>query len=443
MNRYKEKAPSRLKVADALIQRMGYFVLPGFGVFTSSDESLSLLGREDGHYLDKPPNGIMKYPNQFAGEGGSRSAFCPIDHRAWEMRDVVKKNFGDRTVATHREPIQAVTTELLRALDTEFSDQLIVHPTEFARKMVIRTAEKVMFDFDLSDEEAAKVSAAYALFNNWCAKATMSKGFIDIGREPHKSYLSVITGQTDEGETTTNTGLVAGLSRLLFSDQQQDFNATLEYIAHHSIDLWNHMNENDQTICGDYLAKAEEHGMSEDEIILELTNIVGAAIASPASHLAFCLAVYARLDDDTKDRVRTDEEYRRSFYYEMQRLYQPLPWFMRDVVEPVEIDGKEMDSGTFVFFTYSYNRREDIWGADAAEFRPERFMEDPKLKSKLLFFGKGRRRCPGGKFGEAIARESFEALVEMYDVIAKGSLEYSLTEAIAPEGEIIFVKRSS
>lgn len=61
--------------------------------------------------------------------------------------------------------------------------------------------------------------------------------------------------------------------------------------------------------------------------------------------------------------------------------------------------GHQVKAGSLVFyFSYGMGRSADIWGSDFSEFKPERFIEDPKLSSnpfKFSAFQGGPRTCLG------------------------------------------------
>jgi cytochrome P450 len=103
---------------------------------------------------------------------------------------------------------------------------------------------------------------------------------------------------------------------------------------------------------------------------------------------------------------------------ESLRLYPLFAFNRRVAFKDVTLsDGTFIPKDTYVALaSYAMGRRTDVWGPDAAEFKPERFL-DPSNPSKLrqvssyqfISFGAGPRSCVGMKL----------AMLEMKTVLAK------------------------
>ncbi len=431
MGYIQEKAALSLRVVHNVLKRRGALTVNicPYGVFTASDQGLDLIARSDGNLVDKPRSGSLYYPNQFAGS--DRSAFCPMDAPVWGMRKVVRDVFGDGRTRDYREAVDVASKDAVELLVGQSG--LTANTNDLSRSLMLSISEQVMFGIKLSKDSLDEITTAYADFNQWCAITTVTKGFSDLGRYPKLSYKGLIEREAPEPQ---EKNALAKASSLIFGKSQERFNRSLTVIASHTEDVWMHLEEKDDPLFLKYKQMSGELGIDRTGIIVELTNILGGAISSPASFLGFSLAAYGRLDRGEQFRVRSDSVYRNAFYHEVQRLYQPLAWFIRNITNPVDVNGKEYKSGGFVFFSYTYNRRPDIWGVDSTAFRPERFIETPSLSQKLIFFGKGRRRCPAGKFGEAMAISAFENITDTYDVKAEGNLKVVLKDSLSPGGEI-------
>lgn len=86
------------------------------------------------------------------------------------------------------------------------------------------------------------------------------------------------------------------------------------------------------------------------------------------------------------------------------RLHPPVPVNIRQAVQNTTLprgggeDGKSpiyIPSGTIVSYcVYAMHRREDLWGSDADEFRPERW-DGRKTGWEFLPFNGGSRICLG------------------------------------------------
>jgi cytochrome P450 len=406
--------------------------IPGYGVISSTPDDLARFGQKDGIEFDKDPEGILKSANEFAG--GSRSAFCPINDPAWKLREVPRRLF-DRQHSELSASIAKETDQVLLGI-TKDNGQLTTEVLDFAREKVLRISEKLMFGVDLTEEKAAVISSAYKRFNSWCAVNALLKQIPESGRYPKMSYVSIFNN--DEGGEISEKdarGSMARMASLVFANQHKKFNDALVTIADHSEEIWLQLSRTQPSTFEEYQTKASELGLTERDIVLELTNVIGGAISSPSSFLAFSLSVYGRLPADEQQKIKTDSKYRHLYYMEVQRLYQPLPWLMRDSVVDNEV-GSTQKGAAFTFYTFDYNRNPKVWGEDANSYRPSRFEDDTRLYSKLIFFGKGRRRCPAGKFGEGVAVQCFEKLISEYGIEAKGPLKVGLSETIYPKGKI-------
>ena len=105
--------------------------------------------------------------------------------------------------------------------------------------------------------------------------------------------------------------------------------------------------------------------------------------------------------------LEKDLPYLNAVLNELLRLYPPLASMHRLSSGAVEISGQLIPSGTSVVVSpWAMNRSTAIWGEDAEQFRPERWLENTS-NVPLLTFSKGPRNC----IGEGFARKEFAALV--------------------------------
>lgn len=99
--------------------------------------------------------------------------------------------------------------------------------------------------------------------------------------------------------------------------------------------------------------------------------------------------------------------YLQAFIWESLRYHPPVALLFPKVVPPGgdTLDGRFVPGGTKIAFdSWSFGRRTDIYGKDAAVFRPERFLEasaERRLEMERtteLLFGFGRYMCAGKVF---------------------------------------------
>nr|CAB3492467.1 unnamed protein product [Digitaria exilis] len=112
-----------------------------------------------------------------------------------------------------------------------------------------------------------------------------------------------------------------------------------------------------------------------------------------------------------KPRVEADDmaklRYLRMVVKETLRLHPPAPLLLpREAMRDVSISGYDVAAGTRVLVNaWAIGRDPASWGADAEDFRPERFEAASDVEYnggdfEFVPFGAGRRICPGLAMGE-------------------------------------------
>ncbi|KAF2162367.1 hypothetical protein M409DRAFT_69247 [Zasmidium cellare ATCC 36951] len=115
---------------------------------------------------------------------------------------------------------------------------------------------------------------------------------------------------------------------------------------------------------------------------------------------------------------------------ETLRLYPAIPVTARDVVRPTQLAGQHVPAGTQIIVSpWAINRDETLWGADAHEFKPERWIDiDEAGKQRVnntggthsnyafLTFLHGPRSCIGQGFAKAELRLLVAAFVACFEM---------------------------
>ncbi|KAL9577512.1 MAG: hypothetical protein Q9212_006317 [Teloschistes hypoglaucus] len=153
------------------------------------------------------------------------------------------------------------------------------------------------------------------------------------------------------------------------------------------------------------------------------------------AHLLHDPALYAAIKEET-DRTITDKD-----DIDLARLTKACPRleaFLNEILRftvssqstrrvdsPTVIGNKTLQPGAFVFIPYrQLHFNEDVFGADAHEFKADRFLQNPELAKHPSFrpFGGGTTYCPG----RFVARQEvcvFVALMlHKYDVALVGAM---------------------
>jgi cytochrome P450 len=135
---------------------------------------------------------------------------------------------------------------------------------------------------------------------------------------------------------------------------------------------------------------------------------------SSAASLAWGFELLAR-SPGVQARLREDDPaYLDAVVKEVLRARPPLTIAPRKLLEPVEIDGHALPAGIqLAACLWLAMRRQDLW-PDAAEFRPERWLEEPAPNPMTWIpYGGGVRRCAGAPFAEMEMREVLRAAAEL------------------------------
>lgn len=108
---------------------------------------------------------------------------------------------------------------------------------------------------------------------------------------------------------------------------------------------------------------------------------------------------------------------------ETLRLHPAAPLLLpRECPESRHVLGYTVPKGAMVLVNvWAIGRDAATWGADAEEFRPERFEEEAApddfrgTNFKFVPFGAGRRMCPGMTFGLAIVKLALASFLFHFD----------------------------
>ncbi|KAL9000148.1 MAG: hypothetical protein Q9188_005739 [Gyalolechia gomerana] len=192
-----------------------------------------------------------------------------------------------------------------------------------------------------------------------------------------------------------------------------------------------------------FLYELAKHTGNEKELRDQIINTLIAGRDTTASLMSSTLFILSRRPDvwaklqaevtasldgktpPTFEQIK-DMKYLRFVLHEVLRLYPVVPinakFANKDTFlprgggprgeEPVFVQKGQM----IIWVIYSMHRREDLWGADAAEFRPERW-EGLQAGFKFLPFNGGPRICPGQQFALTEASYTIIRLCQTFSKI--------------------------
>ncbi|KAL1632890.1 hypothetical protein SLS58_011283 [Diplodia intermedia] len=116
---------------------------------------------------------------------------------------------------------------------------------------------------------------------------------------------------------------------------------------------------------------------------------------------------------------------------------------------PLVIDGKVIPPGAIIGCSaYSVHYDESVWGPDARQFRPERWLTDDakRLANYLVSFSKGSRQCIGINLAEAEILATFAHVFRKFDMelVTKSLTPRDVFATVLAEGGIkVLLKKKS
>lgn len=177
---------------------------------------------------------------------------------------------------------------------------------------------------------------------------------------------------------------------------------------------------------------------SDEEIHDHIYTFVAAGYETTALQTAFTLLLLA-MHNDVQDKVykeilkvfpnenKSDSESFKSLSYlemvikESMRLLPPVPIVGRETLEDLELDERVVPKGvTLLINFFNLHRRKDIWGPDADDFNPERFLPENEAKRHshtFLPFSQGPRDCIGKNYAMAAITTILVKFLRNYKVM--------------------------
>jgi cytochrome P450 len=157
-------------------------------------------------------------------------------------------------------------------------------------------------------------------------------------------------------------------------------------------------------------AEADGGRLTHDEVLAMVANLLVGGHDTTASQLA-CTALTLARHPAAVDHLRHSHDLVASATTETIRYEPSIPAVPRTVVEPVEVAGEELPSGSVLLLaTAAANREPGVW-KDPDRFAVDRFA-DPGAP-RLLTFGSGPHYCLGAALARLTVEEAVRALVAL------------------------------
>jgi cytochrome P450 len=178
-----------------------------------------------------------------------------------------------------------------------------------------------------------------------------------------------------------------------------------------------------------------KNGLPEKEIHDEIILIMTAAqettpVTTSAALLFIAMSkdvqtkVYAELRQVLGSGENIDFEQLNDLHYleavinETMRLLPSSPVVFKSTDHEVTLsEGHTIPAGVAIFIpAFNNHNNRTIWGADADEFRPERFEEKEPLPYSFIPFFKGPRMCLGWRYAMMFMKLTLATLLMRYEV---------------------------
>ncbi|KAG6827437.1 hypothetical protein H0H92_011792 [Tricholoma furcatifolium] len=225
--------------------------------------------------------------------------------------------------------------------------------------------------------------------------------------------------------------------------------------------------------------------LSEAELTGQMTVLIFGAqdtTSSALSRILHLLSTHPKIQADVRNEVLAKHREKRSegdvtgrlsyddvmalpimdsVIKETLRLYPPVPFVRRTAVKEriIPYSGPEGDLhpstvtipvGTTLFVSIAgSNRLESVWGPDAKEWKPERWLADvhsasnsrarlPGIYSGMMTFLGGGRSCVGYKFAQVEMKILLSALLSKFEFISTDeTIVWNLSQIISPSVQAI------
>ncbi|HKH65072.1 MAG TPA: cytochrome P450 [Solirubrobacterales bacterium] len=152
----------------------------------------------------------------------------------------------------------------------------------------------------------------------------------------------------------------------------------------------------------------DEGELTTEQIVDELMSLLMAAQEPPSIALTWLLDRLSREPEPAEEFIADPRSLRSdAIVRETLRLRPPASGALRKLLEPVQVEGRELPAGASVLLPTSLVHRDPRGFRDPDRFEPERWLADITPSWPFFPFGGGARRC----VGEPLAHAEIETVV--------------------------------
>lgn len=332
--------------------------------------------------------------------------------------------------AFHKEKLQSLNNIIIKSID----DFLITFPTgeridicPVIHRLSFNILIKSLFDINLSSQIMDEISQIFSDLLGFLIKDT---------NQPFRRLLYPITGEKND------TLIKAKRLREIIG----------EIVRERKAENKNYFDLLDMLLNSKY----EDTGasLSEEQIIDELVIIIFAGHETTANTLSWLLYLLSSNIEKLQKLTASlnsisvlesvNNEYVKASISEAMRLY-PAAW----MTERVAIGDDQFGEFSFprntiiIPFFFGLHRNKNLWDEEL-QFKPERFISDPKIfKSKNYFpFGAGPRMCIGNNFAMTEMSFFLYLFLNKFEIKATGQIpEMKPLITLRPSEIILSIKK--
>ena len=298
---------------------------------------------------------------------------------------------------------QSLREELLRAPDqTSFAET----SSSVALEVIGRCGFGHSFGFGDPDGEAGRNAFIDALTRT-----------LAYTQETAIPVIGSITGRNRRRQADADTDLILGTVNQVLEDRRRS-----GLRADDLLDLM-------------LYPTSEESKLDDENIRHQMLTFLVAGHETTGNLLAFA-AHFLATHPDAAQRMREERQsitdgralnfdevpklrFTRAVISESLRLWPTAPGFFRAARTDTTLGDYTFSKGEWIFILLlAVHRDQAVWGADADEFRPERFLQD-RVPTSYKPFGTGPRACIGRQFALHEATIVLSDLLQAFDLEAR------------------------
>ena len=205
-------------------------------------------------------------------------------------------------------------------------------------------------------------------------------------------------------------------------------------------------------------SKYEDTGeaMTNEQIVDEVLILIFAGHETTANTLSWLLYLLSTNKETVQKLTDSfcgstiheclNNEYLKATINEVMRLY-PAAWMTERVaIEDDEFEGISFPKNTIIIpFFFGLHRERELW-SEELKFKPERFIDDPKvIKSNNYFpFGAGPRMCIGNNFAMAEMSFFIFSFLKKFQIESTGQIpELKALITLRPDKVLLNIKNAN